>query len=273
MTALLDAAISYADDGLLVLPLHWPLGHGCSCRKPGCEHPGKHPLGPAVPNGKDSATRDVDQIRTWWKRWPSANIGIRPAPGMACSTSTRATTGTRRSHELQVTHGGLPETLTATTGSGGAHVWYAAPKVTVGKLGAGIDVKTERGYLVAAPSVHASGGVYRWTSEAPIVEAPRWLQNLLAPPRPVVLRTLGPQRWRRAATVARRWCAPSRPPRRATATTCCGGPRGRPTRSRAATRELLDEIRQAAIAGGQTATAVDATIRSAERWVRSGGRR
>ena len=36
--------------------------------------------------------------------------------------------------------------------------------------------------------------------------------------------------------------------------------------------ELLDEIRQAAIAGGQAATAVDATIRSAEQRVQSGGR-
>jgi hypothetical protein len=37
--------------------------------------------------------------------------------------------------------------------------------------------------------------------------------------------------------------------------------------------QLLDQLRQAAIAGGQVATAVDATIRSAEQWVQSGGRR
>jgi hypothetical protein len=268
VTAALEAALSYAEDGMLVLPLHWPLGHGCSCRKPGCEHPGKHPFGPAVPNGKDSATRDVDRIRDWWKRWPAANIGIRPAVGMVVLDVDPRNGGEATLRKLQMANGALPETLTATTGSGGAHVWYAAPKVTAGKLGAGLDVKTERGYLVAAPSIHVSGGVYRWTTEAPIVSAPRWLCQLLAPPP--ALRTFHPRArgaGDRGAALVRTVAAAQRGNRNNLLWWAA-----RKAYEAGGDPELLAEIRQAAIAGGQAATAVDATIRSAEQRAKAGGR-
>jgi hypothetical protein len=52
------------------------------------------------------------------------------------------------------------------TGSGGAHGYLAHPSGTVpnsaGRLGPGIDVRGDGGYVVAPPSLHASGRRYQW---------------------------------------------------------------------------------------------------------------
>ncbi len=45
----------------------------CSCGRPDCSSPGKHPL---TKQGFKEASRDEAQIRGWWSKWPAANIGI-----------------------------------------------------------------------------------------------------------------------------------------------------------------------------------------------------
>ena len=68
--------------------------------------------------------------------------------------------------ELEAEHGELPTTTIAVTGSGGMHYFFRHPGVemrnSAGKLGAGLDVRGDGGYVVAAPSNHASGGHYDW---------------------------------------------------------------------------------------------------------------
>jgi hypothetical protein len=55
-----------------------------------------------------------------------------------------------------------------------------------------VDVRGDGGYIVAAPSVHASGGIYRWDEEriptrTPLAELPAWLSDRLKPaPRAAV---------------------------------------------------------------------------------------
>lgn len=57
-----------------MLPLHTPAGDGsCSCRKPDCGSPGKHPR---TAGGLKDASTDPEAIRRWWRMWPDANIGI-----------------------------------------------------------------------------------------------------------------------------------------------------------------------------------------------------
>ncbi|MGH8878475.1 MAG: bifunctional DNA primase/polymerase, partial [Stackebrandtia sp.] len=64
----------------------------------------------------------------------------------------------------------LPATLTARTGSGGLHFYYAHPGGTVksgaNRLGAGIDAKADGAYVVLAPSTY-DGRSYRWESGDP----------------------------------------------------------------------------------------------------------
>ena len=74
----LEAALSYARKGWQVLPLHSirPDG-GCTCGNPGCGSPGKHPR---TQHGVKDATTDEKLIRTWWSRWPDANVGVATGP-------------------------------------------------------------------------------------------------------------------------------------------------------------------------------------------------
>src|SRR5687767_11602324 len=70
---LLKAALAYASRGWPVLPLHSPQDGQCSCRKQNCQNIGKHPW---LPNGLKGASADPNTIRSWWLRWPTANVGI-----------------------------------------------------------------------------------------------------------------------------------------------------------------------------------------------------
>lgn len=71
---LLEAALTYAATGLSVLPLHVPADGVCSCGGNNCSSPGKHPR---TRHGLEDATADPAVVADWWRRWPSANVGIR----------------------------------------------------------------------------------------------------------------------------------------------------------------------------------------------------
>ena len=69
----INAALSYARHGIPVFPVHWIEGAKCSCHKPGCGSPGKHPL---IVGWQAEATADSAVIKAWWGRYPNANIGV-----------------------------------------------------------------------------------------------------------------------------------------------------------------------------------------------------
>lgn len=74
-TPMLKAALAYAQKlKWAVLPLHTVKNGQCSCGRPDCTSPGKHPR---VARGVHDATTDPSVIIGWWRRWPNANIGIR----------------------------------------------------------------------------------------------------------------------------------------------------------------------------------------------------
>lgn len=72
---------------------------------------------------------------------------------------------------LEARHGPLPPTVEQSTGKG-RHICFAWPAAgTIGdrtvrnsasKIGPGIDVRGDGGYIVAAPSIHPSGRLYEW---------------------------------------------------------------------------------------------------------------
>jgi hypothetical protein len=76
-------------------------------------------------------------------------------------------------------HGKLPETAQVLTGGGGAHAYFQHPGVEVrnsaGKLGPGLDIRGDGGYIIAPPSVHENGRVYKWLKQASPAELPAWL--------------------------------------------------------------------------------------------------
>ena len=166
---MMNHASSYAARGLHVFPLHWPRDGVCSCGRPDCSSPAKHPL---TPNGLRDATINTDRIRDWWTRWPDANIGIvtGQVSGIVVVDVDPDKGGLESWAELQDIHGRI-DTLTSLTGGGGMHLWFQAPagelKSTTSEIAPGIDTRAEGGYVVAPPSLHISGRRYEWEAEGP----------------------------------------------------------------------------------------------------------
>ncbi|MCU1612774.1 MAG: primase [Frankiales bacterium] len=175
-----EHAAAYARAGLRVLPLNWPTSAGCSCGHADCPSPGKHPL---TRSGKDDASTDIRKIAAWWTCWPEANIGLRPADGVVVLDVDPRAGGAKRLAELLAACGvELPPTQTANTGGGGIHAWYQCPAPYRGHLCEGVDIKSSTGYVVAPPSMHASGRRYSWATQAEISVAPNWLRKLVRRP-------------------------------------------------------------------------------------------
>jgi hypothetical protein len=173
-------AAAYARAGLPVWALHNPVDGGCSCGDRECRSVGKHPR---TRNGKDDVTTDRRRIAALWTCWPDANIGLRPAEGVAVLDVDPRHRGDSTLVALLGDLGKqLPATLTANTGGGGLHIWFASPGSYRGQLCEGVDIKSSAGYVVAEPSLHASGRRYRWAKEHQIAPAPSWLPKLIRRP-------------------------------------------------------------------------------------------
>ena len=131
-------------------------------------------------------------IRRWWARWPLAN------PAIATGEMSGVWALDPDKHDgrdglatlagLERQYGKLPRTPVQRTGSGGEHRLFRMNGVDVrnsaGKLGPGIDVRGNGGYIVLPPSVHPSGGIYEWLDDAhpadvEPADAPDWLYGLL----------------------------------------------------------------------------------------------
>ena len=182
MSALLNAALGYAHRGWRVFPLHGIVNGACTCGRTDCSSAGKHPL---VRKGLYEATTDMDKIRSWWKRWRSANIGI--ATGFESGISV-VDIDLPLAMPVLVRLTELPVTLTALTGGGGLHLIYRCSDSALGNSAGrlpgideelpGIDLRANGGYIVAAPSVHRSGSEYAWLWPGrPLASAPGWLKQ------------------------------------------------------------------------------------------------
>ena len=97
-------------------------------------------------------------------------------------------------HALMQDHGALPDTVEALTGGGGRHILFQHPgraiRNSAGRLGPGLDIRADGGYIVAAPSVHPSGHAYEWEAsslpgQVPLASMPEWLLALLCEPQRV----------------------------------------------------------------------------------------
>jgi len=180
-----DHAVSYAEKGWHVLPLHSVINGKCTCGKPSCTSAGKHPQ---TLNGLKAASVDIDTINTWYKHWPKANIGIATGAisGIGVIDIDPKHGGEDSLYELTKTHGKIPDTVEAITQSQGRHIIFQYEngfRTTAGKLGRGIDTRGDGGYIVAAPSKGLLGEYY-WEassdpSDCPIVKAPTWVLQLL----------------------------------------------------------------------------------------------
>jgi hypothetical protein len=188
---MLEAALDYAAHGWLVVPLHSVADGVCTCGDPGCTSAGKHPR---TRTGLSEASLDHAQIRLWWERWPASNVGIATGERSGIwvlDVDAKGSPSGVESWAALVAEHGQQETQTAETGSGGAHVVYAWADGVRNRQGirvdgerTQIDVRGDGGYIVAPPSVHASGRRYQWVRQGRPAPAPEWLLDLVLPPVP-----------------------------------------------------------------------------------------
>jgi putative DNA primase/helicase len=163
--------------------------------------PAKHPLTNHklhLQHGLKDASRDEHTVRSWWTEYRLANIGgvTGAASGRVVLDVDPGHGGTESLVRLTHDHEVLPETVQHETGGGGVHLIFRDPgsiQSSAGKLGAGLDVRGEGGYIVLPPSNHASGARYtvtRGRSADEVSEAllPDWLTTLLR----VSVRRVGP---------------------------------------------------------------------------------
>ncbi len=188
-----EAALLYARHGWPVFPCHHPERGGCSCGARDCASPGKHPR---TRRGLRDATTNSEVIRRWWRAWPKVNVAIRTGattgrrgrPGLVVLDVDPPHGGDDSLQALIAEHGPLPATGLVHTGSGGAHVYFAHPGASIRnnagtKLGPGLDVRGDGGYVIAPPSQHVSGGTYRWGRHVNPAPLPAWVVDRLVTPR------------------------------------------------------------------------------------------
>lgn len=150
---LLSAALWYARRGWPVFP---------------CKPNSKEP---ATEHGYIDATTDADTIRQWWGGIPGANIGIATGAAGLVVVDVDTKNGAQGleswrdlRHELALDDA----TPTVETPTGGLHVYYQGNghpiRNSAGRLGPGLDVRAQGGYVVAPPS-RIGDAAYSWAMD------------------------------------------------------------------------------------------------------------
>lgn len=163
-----QAALEYAKSGIPVFPLV------------------ENEKRPLTQNGFKDATTDFTVIKDWWNLNPEANIGIPTGKvtgflvlDVDCKEGKD---GQESLGKLTASYGNLPITRKHRTPSGGYHLIFKALGHTIscsaGKIGLGLDIRCDGGYIVAPPSI-IDGRYYEVEdADVPIADVPEWLVAL-----------------------------------------------------------------------------------------------
>ncbi|MBI5707591.1 MAG: bifunctional DNA primase/polymerase [Armatimonadetes bacterium] len=171
----LEAALGYARRGWAVFP----------CRID------KKPL---TQKGFKDATTDEFTVKAWWTERPDASIGV---PTGSKNRIVVLDVDVDKDKDGNValqalTRGVVPKTLAATTGRGGTHYFFEHPGIHIGssagKLGEGLDIRGDGGYVIVSPSNHPSGRSYEWQNDLPIAPMPDWLLRAIEAPEAPALK-------------------------------------------------------------------------------------
>jgi hypothetical protein len=135
---------------------------------------------PTTKRGMLDASTDEGLVAAWWEQRPAANIGVNCGASGLLVVDLDDEDAVRTWADLAAHHGGHEKTLAARTGRG-FHLYFAGQsRSTASRVAPGVDTRSGGGYVIAPPSVHGSGAVYRWLDRGlDPVAAPKWLLELL----------------------------------------------------------------------------------------------
>lgn len=165
MESLASSAEFYARDfGWHVFPV-WGVTDGvCDCGGlescNGGKSAGKHPL---TPKGHLDSSADPATVRRIWEKHPNANIALAcDRSGLVVVDIDPRNDGDATWATIEAKHRPISSPMTATTGGGGRHLFFAEPDESwAAERLTGIDIK-HHGYVILSPSAHKSGGRYAW---------------------------------------------------------------------------------------------------------------
>ena len=169
MTDLPKAALSYQKLGLSVIPI---------------APEDKRPLLPWEEYQTRTATEE--EIRAWWAKWAEANVGV--VTGVISGLVVIDLDSIEAKDKLKALLNGYDVSAVPRSRTGkGWHLFFKHPGALIpNRAGiiSGLDVRGDGGYVVAPPSIHPSGKVYKWevplTGELP--ELPVDLFKLISSP-------------------------------------------------------------------------------------------
>lgn len=165
--AILDAALEYAARGWSVIPISRD----------------KKPLIPWKDATRDELT-DPDNIKGWWKKYPSANVAIvtgkRSGGLVVIDLDVDDQKGVDGRYSLQEWCDenyiyDIESSATVATGRGGQHLYFRSDYDFHNQVGCleGVDIRAEGGCVVAPPSVHGTTKrEYTWDIESEDVTIP-----------------------------------------------------------------------------------------------------
>ena len=148
---LLQSALFYLKRGFSVIPIDFD-------GRVGGKDSAKKPLLFSTDRYLDAPPTE-EEVRSWWAQWPWAAIGI-PTGRVGGITVIDS----EAEADLELFGLERIETPTAKSGRGGKH-YYFKYEPDIGnrvKFAPFYDIRNDRGYIIAPPSSHESGGKYEW---------------------------------------------------------------------------------------------------------------
>ena len=148
---------------------------------------------PVYRGGCRDATRSVQRVSNHFQQHPNHNYGVATGkPSGIFVVDIDGPEGEASLRSLCAKNGLLPSTVVVLTAKG-RHLYFKNNGLpignTAGKLGPGIDVRGDGGYVVGAGSVHPSGHIYRYADghdprSIQVAQSPAWLLELVRKPVP-----------------------------------------------------------------------------------------
>lgn len=144
---------------------------------------------PHTRRGFLDASTSRAQIRKWWAQWPDALVGMptgQTSGIVVLDSDVRPEyDGNDALHQLRHKYGQWPDTPVTLTPGGGMHYAFKWPGFEVrnsaSKVGQGLDIRGDGGYVIAAGSRLADGRSYELEASSPeaLAEMPAWLLRLI----------------------------------------------------------------------------------------------
>lgn len=160
---------------------------------------------PLTENGFKDATTSSSKIKSFWRKFPEANIGIATGAvsGLIVLDVDPSSQNDAESIITQLIErkGIFAQDICARSGGGGFHFYFQHPGKrhvpSTSKLFSikGLDLRADGGYIIAPPSNHISGAKYVWLDEKSpfentLPECPVWILDIKRHKRQILLNNL-----------------------------------------------------------------------------------